>query len=220
MPVTITRRPPKDLAVSLRSKMVPTPDGKKKRPPKSGSVERINHLIDKGLIDPNSSGMMGDPNTLDQFIRLYNMGASEEVTIQVLNINKAKYKHLLGQYQDMCVGDLVKMGPMGVLAEAYTRINQLSRKALEGLSLLEMAKGTDRKEILELMRFVKEAESEKIRMIVTTGAVPHRKKVNVQDEFSPVNSASNVVSPGALLNLLSAAIDGDYEVSGEDDDTR
>lgn len=83
-----------------------------------------------------------------------------------------------------------------------------------------MAKGQDRKEMLELMRFVKEAESEKIRMIVTTGAVPHRKKVSVQNEFSSVNSASNVVSPNALLGLLSAAIDGDYAVEEEDDDTR
>lgn len=178
-------------------------------------IPKVNRLMDKGLINPEATGRMGDPETLDQFIRLYNIGAPEDVICKVLNLTKSKHDFLLKQYQDMCIEGIVALGPLGVLGTAYNRIHELSQKALATLSSLTTKTQEERKEAMELMRFVKEVESEKVRMMVTTGAVAQRKKVEVHQHFTASATDAKVVSPSRIISLLGAVLEADEE--GEED---
>lgn len=171
----------------------------------SNVIPKVNKMLAKGLINPEATGAMGDPETLDQFIRLYNIGASFEIIAKVLNIDKRKYNHLLGQYQDMCIEGIVGLGPLGVLGTAYTRLHDLSQKAMSMLGTLSGK--ADQKDHMELMRFVKDIEAEKVRMMVTTGAVAQRKKVEVHQHFTSSATDAKVVSPAKIMGLLTALLD-------------
>lgn len=202
-------RMPSQQSVDLRKKL--DMEGQRLSRKKVEVIPQINAMMAKGLINPEATGRMDDPETLDQFIRLFNIGAPEEVILQVLNLNKNKYNFLLRKYQEMCVEGILELGPLGVLGTAYHRLHELSQKALSIVAQLDSKDSAGRKEVLELMRFVKDTEAEKVRMMVTTGAVANRKKVPLHPHFSKSSADSKVPSVERVMGLISAVLDSEEE---------
>ena len=190
--------------VNLRKKLS-LEDKRMRRSSGPAIASKINNLAKRGLITPDLISGNNDPALLDQYIRLYNIGATDDVIMKVLNITKFKCSTLLEEYQDFCVDGIVKLGPLGVLGTAYTRVHALSQQALAALAVLPDTPNAN-KEKLELMRFIKDVEAEKVRMMVMTGAIAQRKRVPLHQHFEEAAGMSRVMQPSKLLSLLDTVL--------------
>lgn len=139
------------------------------------AAEVAQALADKGLVGPVDDKPQDPQQMLQQYVMLENIGAPQDVISQVMKIPYAKVRDLRAEARDMYMANLSEDGVMGTLGVAFHRIEQASKKALALLATLE----DKDPRLLDAAKAVVNFETQKVEMLVRTGAVKVKRRVEI-----------------------------------------
>lgn len=181
--------------------------------------EMAKALVDIGVIDHDKPLLSRVP----EFMTLESMGTPPDVMREVMGLTQSQYNKLRQFSIDHQVSMLQETGALGTIAQAMTRLEHASQKALAHLSTIKVSD----KAVLDAVRMLSDIESRKVDILVRTGAVKVEKKIVIQQEMTANTRRDfHVLSGRAALRILQELElqeDGAYRVpmgDTDDDDTR
>lgn len=193
IPVTLTKKRTEARARGFRG------DRDKSQKQVRKAVELANKLQEDGALREARS----DEEQFAQFMMLENIGTPPDVIRQVLNIDTARFKVLRNRVRAWQVAELSEDGVVGTVSKAFHRIELAARKILMAIE----SGGDDPKLVAMLTRELVDFESRKVDLLVRTGAIKLKPKIelhHVLEERAPAGDESLVSGAQAaeILKML------------------
>lgn len=165
------------------------------------SIKAAEAMQSKGVVGPPSDGskLTGD-ELLHQYISLDSIGAPFDTIVAILQVSRPTVMELKRKARALYVNNLSEAGVMGTIGTSFHRIELASQRAM---ALLATLADKDPK-TLDAARAVVSFESQKIDLLVRTGAIKVKHRVEVSAELEPDGMVdSTIMSGAAAMRLLS-----------------
>ena len=179
-----------------------------------------NKMVEKGEIDRD--------DLHSSFRTLYYAGATESVACDILGVNKFEYNKLKARYLESSVESLGEIGVMGMVALAFDKLEESSRRLMQLIAGLDEKNPKERVDMLNSLKLLTDIETKKVQLLVQTGAIKVRKKIDIGMDLHSGGAGERLVSGkeaqtvmDKLVSVLSSAIDsgpmecGEIEIGGE-----
>jgi len=185
--------------------------------------ESINKLIASGAIKSRTNADavdINDPDLRQDFGRLLYMGAPMDLVCRVLCVSTATYTKLKRMHLEASVDALGEVGVVGMVAQAFDKLEFASNRSLQLIAALGNQK-EDRADLIAAINTLKAIESEKVNLLVRTGAIKIKRKVEISTHLESGTSQKELYSGGkaqqVMLDIVASL--GDINESDEDDDS-
>lgn len=167
----------------------------------------------EGVVGPKPGKKPTPDEQLEQYIMLENIGTPKDVIREVMSISDHTLGLLKGRAKDLYVHAVVEDGVMGAIGVAFHRLDIASKKVLSLLPFLEGPRNS--KAMVEATRALVQFEAQKIDLLVRTGAVKVKRKIEVHEQLDQTGSGDPSLMSGKaamkILNLIETSDGIDLE---------
>jgi hypothetical protein len=140
----------------------------------------VEKMLARGEISQRPEGWAvdtSDPDLREDFGRLVYVGADAATICRILRINRSTYLNMKTAHVERAIDSLADVGVIGMVALSFDKMEEASRQALSMAANLDGVDCAQNK--LAALRLVKDIEAEKINLLVKTGAIKVKKKVEI-----------------------------------------
>jgi hypothetical protein len=203
-----------------KKKSTPKPEG---APSKAEAKNLAAKLVAEGAITTREWGSTDttDPKLVEDFGRLMYLGVPRTVTCDILKISPPTYYTLKKKFIENAIEAMADTGAVGMVALSFDKLEEASRRTLQLIASLD-DNAADRNALLNAINTLKSIETEKINLLVKTGVVKVKKKIEISGELSTTSVATADLFSGdkgqkLILSLAEAMSEVEGELVGVDD---
>lgn len=188
-----------------------SPSSKPQHKPRDEVALAVDQMIERGDIVPRDvmSNDLTDPKLREDFGRLLYVGANKGAVCEILQISSVTYDKLKRQHIEAAVESLAEMGVVGTVALSFEKLEEASRRASQLVASLGDTK-EDRQDLMNALRLLQGLESEKINLLVKTGAIKVKKKIEIStamEKGSAIELFSGEKAQRVMVNLMTALVE-------------
>lgn len=212
-------QPPADLQpVNLRKPRQRAPGapriGKGDPQAKLLSEKAVHAMVEAGVVGKHGDEKLSDDEILQQFIMLENIGAPADAMQKILGCSPQRLQTLRFQAREVYISTLTSDGVLGTIGTAFHRIENAAKKIMAQMASLQ---DNDPRQV-ELSKSLVDFETKKVDLLVRTGAVKIKRKVEISGVFDQgqIGDPSLVSGEKAMQLLQLIAMDmtdaGDLDI--------
>lgn len=187
----------------------------------------VHRLIAEGKVHPQPARDLKqhpaidrtNPKLIEEFTKLMLVGANAQAVRAIMQLTQQEYDDLRKACLESAITELSTDGILGTIANSFTVLQEGSRRALAVLAGIG-DKPTERNDLFNAIRLVKEMEQAKIDLLIRTGAVKVKKHVQIDANFgnkshSNIDTFNSEKARSVLVQVASILTD---EMGGDDDE--
>lgn len=164
----------------------------------------IEKMLARGDVTARPEGFVAhhdDPDVREEFGRLLFVGASSDQIRRILRMSPGLYLKMKQRHVEQAVESLADVGVIGMVALSFEKMEEASRRALQ---LAANMGDKNPAQLIAALRLVKDIESNKIDLLVRTGAIKVKKKVEISGQLvgSSTDLDGGEKAQRVMLNIM------------------
>jgi hypothetical protein len=182
---------------------------------KGDPTTALDRMVAAGDVVPRPEGYVADltdPQLREEFGRMVYVGVPDSDIRRVLRISRAQLVQMRREHVEQAVEALSSTGVVGVVAMSFDKLEEAGRRAMQLAATADSPRLT-----IEALRLVKDLETSKIDLLVKTGAIKVKKKIEISGSLEHGTNPEQYEGERAqrvLLQLATMVVeeeDADFE---------